>query len=151
MNALLTLANEYFLSYNASWKGFKHLMLLRACRACFVSYVVSRLSLADGAILPVGINTRWGERERRKNSWKFKPISYQPISILLKLSMVIVQLFALVWNAVFRIDWLVYWIYQLTGLQYLIVVNLMRYPIPRSCRFGDLFVSFILCYFATLF
>ena len=60
---------------------------------CFVSYVVSRLSLADGAILPVGINTRWEERERRKNSWKFKPISYQPISILLKLSMVIVQLF----------------------------------------------------------
>ena len=64
MNALLTLANEYFLSYNASWKGFKHLMLLRACRACFVSYVVSRLSLADGAILPVGI-TRDEKRGRR--------------------------------------------------------------------------------------
>ena len=34
---------------------------------CFVSYVVSRLSLADGAILPVGINMGRGVAWRQKH------------------------------------------------------------------------------------
>ena len=51
--------NEVSLKLHCIWSSSKPLVCV-----CFVSYVVSRLSLADGAILPVGINTRWREEER---------------------------------------------------------------------------------------